>query len=75
MKHLVENNIVDIDGQILGFGRAMTDGVFNAAIYDVIVHLGFQKQGIAKQSCFEMVTEVNQQIVCQYFSIKFLKIA
>jgi ribosomal protein S18 acetylase RimI-like enzyme len=27
----------------------MTDGVFNAAIYDVILHPEFQKQGIARQ--------------------------
>jgi len=27
----------------------MTDGVFNAAIYDVVVHRDFQRQGIAKK--------------------------
>lgn len=27
----------------------MTDGVFNAAIYDVLVHPVFQKQGIARK--------------------------
>ena len=40
---------VTVNGRIIGFGRAMTDGVFNAAIYDVIVHPEFQKQGIARQ--------------------------
>ncbi|WP_306460587.1 hypothetical protein [Bacillus sp. AFS073361] len=30
--------LVTINGRIIGFGRAMTEGVFNAAIYDVIVH-------------------------------------
>jgi ribosomal protein S18 acetylase RimI-like enzyme len=37
-----------LNGRIVGFGRSMTDGVFNAAIYDVIVHPEFQKQGVAK---------------------------
>jgi ribosomal protein S18 acetylase RimI-like enzyme len=41
--------LVTVNGRIIGFGRAMTDGVFNAAIYDVIVHTEFQKQGIARQ--------------------------
>ncbi|MEB6549014.1 GNAT family N-acetyltransferase [Heyndrickxia sporothermodurans] len=40
---------VTVNGRIVGFGRAMSDGVFNAAIYDVIVHPDFQKRGIAKQ--------------------------
>jgi len=38
-----------INGKVIGFGRAMSDGVFNAAIYDVIVHPDFQKHGIARQ--------------------------
>lgn|SRR5579875_2063681 len=38
-----------VNGRIVGCGRAITDGVFNAAIYDVIVHPEFQKQGIARQ--------------------------
>lgn len=40
---------VTVNGRIVGFGRAMTDGVFNAAIYDVLVHPEFQKQGIARK--------------------------
>jgi ribosomal protein S18 acetylase RimI-like enzyme len=38
-----------VNGRIVGFARAITDGVFNAAIYDVIVHPKFQKQGIARE--------------------------
>jgi ribosomal protein S18 acetylase RimI-like enzyme len=41
--------IATINGQTVGLGRAISDGVFNAAIYDVVVHLEFQKQGIAKK--------------------------
>ncbi|KGM44797.1 GNAT family N-acetyltransferase [Neobacillus niacini] len=40
---------VTVNGRVVGFGRAMSDGVFNAAIYDVLVHPEFQKQGIAKK--------------------------
>ncbi|MFC7391993.1 GNAT family N-acetyltransferase [Scopulibacillus cellulosilyticus] len=41
--------LVTLDGRIIGFGRAISDGVFNAAIYDVVVHRDFQKQGIARK--------------------------
>lgn len=40
--------IVRTDKRIVGFGRALTDGVFNAAIYDIVVHKDFQGLGIAK---------------------------
>jgi ribosomal protein S18 acetylase RimI-like enzyme len=40
--------LVKVNGRIIGIGRGMTDGVFNAAIYDVVVHRDFQRQGIAK---------------------------
>ncbi|KGR78764.1 GNAT family N-acetyltransferase [Ureibacillus sinduriensis] len=41
--------LVTVDGKIIGIGRGITDGVFNAAIYDVVVHRDFQRQGIAKK--------------------------
>lgn len=41
--------IVRAGKQIVGFGRALTDGVFNAAIYDIVVHKDYQGLGIAKQ--------------------------
>ena len=41
--------LVKVNGRIIGIGRGMTDGVFNAAIYDVVVHRDFQGQGIAKK--------------------------
>lgn len=41
--------LAKVNGRIIGFGRAISDGVFNAAIYDVVVHRDFQKQGIAKK--------------------------
>lgn len=34
--------------KLVGFARAVSDGVMYAAIYDVIVHPDYQKQGIGK---------------------------
>jgi predicted GNAT family acetyltransferase len=34
------------EGQLIGFGRAISDGVFQAAIYDVAVIPEYQAQGI-----------------------------
>jgi ribosomal protein S18 acetylase RimI-like enzyme len=47
-----------IDGRIVGFGRALSDGVFNAAIYDVVIHCDFQKQGIAKKIVENLLTQL-----------------
>lgn len=52
--------IAIVNGRIVGFGRAMTDGVFNAAIYDLIVHPEFQKQGVAKQIMEFLLEELNK---------------
>ncbi|MFO7593788.1 MAG: GNAT family N-acetyltransferase [Pseudomonadota bacterium] len=35
--------------KLVGFARAVSDGVMYAAVYDVIVHPDFQKQGIGKR--------------------------
>ncbi|QUR94298.1 GNAT family N-acetyltransferase [Macrococcoides canis] len=40
--------IAKLDDNIIGFARALSDGVFNAAIYDVVVCPKYQKRGIAK---------------------------
>ena len=55
--------LVTVNGRIIGFGRAMTDGVFNAAIYDVIVHTEFQKQGIARK-IMEYLLEKLSNVSC-----------
>ncbi|WHY73477.1 GNAT family N-acetyltransferase [Fictibacillus enclensis] len=36
------------DSRLAGLGRALSDGVFNAAIYDVIIHPQFQRKGVGK---------------------------
>ena len=37
---------VYLDGRLIGFGRAISDGVYQAAVYDVAVIPEFQKKGI-----------------------------
>jgi len=57
------NALVYVNGRIVGIGRAMTDGVFNAAIYDVVVHRNFQGQGIAKR-IMEFILEQLSDVSC-----------
>ena len=39
---------VFLDDAIVGFGRAISDGQYQSAIYDVVVHPKFQNEGIGK---------------------------
>ena len=41
--------LVKVNNRIVGLGRAISDGIFNAAIYDIVVHKDFQNKGIARQ--------------------------
>ncbi|WHY94567.1 GNAT family N-acetyltransferase [Neobacillus cucumis] len=54
---------VKVNGRIIGIGRGMTDGVFNAAIYDVVVHRNFQRQGIAKK-IMEFLLDMLRNVSC-----------
>lgn len=47
-----ENNM------IVGFARALGDGIFNAAIYDVVVHKDYQGKGIARK----LMEDILQQL-------------
>ena len=38
-----------VDGQPVGFGRAISDGVYQAAIYEMAIVPEFQKQGIGSR--------------------------
>jgi GNAT superfamily N-acetyltransferase len=55
--------ILKCDGRIAGFGRAISDGVFNAAIYDVVVHKDFQRKGLAAEIMKALLTEL-QDVSC-----------
>jgi ribosomal protein S18 acetylase RimI-like enzyme len=37
-----------VDGKMIGFGRAISDGQYQSAIYDVVVLPEFQNQGVGK---------------------------
>jgi len=47
---MVRNN-----GKVIAFARAMSDGAFNAAIYDVVVDVAYQGKGIGKKLVSEML--------------------
>ena len=77
--------LVSVNGRIIEFGRALTDGVFNAAIYDVLVHRDFQKQGIAKKimefllkklsdvSCVHLISTTGNEEFYHKLGLKKLK--
>lgn len=46
------------DKKIMGFARALSDRVFNAAIYDVVVHKDYQGRGIART----LIDDIIQQL-------------
>ncbi len=47
------------DHKIVGFCRALSDGVFNAAIYDVVVHKDYQGRGIARILLEDIITQLD----------------
>lgn len=46
------------EGVVVGFARALSDGVFNAAIYDVVVHKEHQGEGIARLLLEKLLDEL-----------------
>lgn len=56
------SNVVAIaydENKIVGFGRALSDGVFNAAIYDVVVDKEYQNKGIGQQIIENLLAQLN----------------
>lgn len=45
------------NGKIIGFARALSDGIFNAAIYDVVVHPDYHRQGIASKLVQQLLNQ------------------
>jgi ribosomal protein S18 acetylase RimI-like enzyme len=41
--------IVRDEAHVVGFGRALSDGVYNAAIYDVVVDPDYQGRGVGRR--------------------------
>ena len=46
------------DAELIGFGRAISDGLIQAAIYDVDVVPGYQGQNIGRQIIDRIVTSL-----------------
>lgn len=54
------------DGRMVGFGRAISDGVYQAAIYDVAVVPEFQGEGIGAIIVKEILTRVSGCTILLY---------
>ncbi|WP_416054257.1 GNAT family N-acetyltransferase [Fictibacillus sp. KU28468] len=52
-----------VDGQLAGLGRALSDGVFNAAIYDVIVSPDYQGLGLGREIVVDLLAQL-QDVSC-----------
>ena len=55
------SNVVAIaydEDNIAGFGRALSDGVFNAAIYDVVIDEKYQNKGIGQQIIESLLAQI-----------------
>nr|WP_083226990.1 MULTISPECIES: GNAT family N-acetyltransferase [Lysinibacillus] len=73
------------DNKIIGFARALSDGVFNAAIYDVVVHKDYQGRGIARilledimkqledVSCIQLIATTGNEPFYEKMGFKKLK--
>jgi ribosomal protein S18 acetylase RimI-like enzyme len=48
------------DGSVIGFGRALSDGVYQSAIYDVVVLPEYQGQGVGKKIMQELLSRLPQ---------------
>ena len=46
------------DGQLIGFGRAISDGLIQAAIYDIAILPSYQRLGIGKQIIGKIVSSL-----------------
>ncbi|KML30961.1 N-acetyltransferase [Priestia aryabhattai] len=56
------SNVVTIaydEDNIAGFGRALSDGVFNAAIYDVVVDEHYQNKGIGQKVIKNLLAQLD----------------
>ena len=70
---------------VIGFARAISDGVFNAAIYDVVVHADYQGKGIARHlmedllhqlsghSCIHLISTTGNEAFYKKLGFKDLK--
>lgn len=71
-KNAFDNSYVTVfiyrDGQLIGFGRAISDGVFQAAIYDVAVIPEYQKKGVGTIIVKSLLARLSQCNIILYSS-------
>ena len=70
---------------VIGFARAIGDGVFNAAVYDVVVHANYQGMGVARKlledlleqlkehSCIHLISTTGNESFYKKLGFKHLK--
>jgi ribosomal protein S18 acetylase RimI-like enzyme len=56
-------------GQLIGFGRAISDGVYQAAIYDVAIVPEFQGKGIGRTIMTHILSRLSHCNIILYASI------
>ena len=55
-------------GQLIGFGRAISDGAYQAALYDVAVYPDFQRRGLGNKIVEELLARFPGYNVILYAS-------
>lgn len=58
------------EGKVIGFARAMSDGVFNAAIYDVVVNKNYQNKQIGINMLNYLLKEIGSLSCIHLISTK-----
>ena len=56
-------------GRLVGFGRAISDGVYQAAVYDVAIQPEFQGKGLGRAIMTNILSRVSHCNVILYASI------
>jgi ribosomal protein S18 acetylase RimI-like enzyme len=56
-----------IDGTLIGFTRAISDGKFRAYIEDVVIHSSYRKEGIGTKLVSKMLDELSHINVISLF--------
>lgn len=57
------------EGQLIGFGRAISDGVYQAAVYDVVIVPEFQSRGLGRTIMTHILARLSHCNIILYASI------
>ena len=71
-KKAFENSYVTVfvyhDNNMIGFGRAISDGAYQAAVYDVAVNPAFQKKGLGNTIIKNIMSRLHECSIILYAS-------